>query len=53
MNTVKWIIWKCRIIIKYQYKSFTESQLITYAKRELGRLPESMDISLSCQNICS
>ena len=47
MNTVKWIIWKCRNIIKYQSKSFTSSQLIAYAKRELSSLIESMDKSLS------
>lgn len=47
MNTVKWIIWKCRNIIKYQSKSFTSSQLIAYAKRELCSLIESMDKSLS------
>ncbi|CAC5366026.1 NUP133 [Mytilus coruscus] len=49
MNTVKWVIWKCRNIIKYQSKSFTSSQLISYAKRELDSLIESMDTSLSSQ----
>lgn len=41
MNTIKWTFWKCRKIIKYQYKSFTFSQLISYAKQELKSLTDT------------